>query len=95
MSVWPTENWLSSSLNQIPGWTTVLESYPRALEQGPLAETFKTVGLVKGGGDGGNKERKSAGEKLFFLSSSPASLVWQERKSSVDIGYFDISTVNV
>ena len=32
----PMENWLSSSLNQIQGWTTVRESYSRALEQGPL-----------------------------------------------------------
>ena len=30
------ENWLGSSLNQILGWTTVRESYPRALEQGSL-----------------------------------------------------------
>ena len=30
------ENWLGSSLNQIQGWTTVQESYPRALEQGSL-----------------------------------------------------------
>ena len=34
--VLPTENWLGSSLNQIQGWTTVRESYSRALEQGPL-----------------------------------------------------------
>ena len=30
------ENWLGSSLKQIQGWTTVGESYSRALEQGPL-----------------------------------------------------------
>ena len=35
-AVWPTDNWLGSSLNQIQGWTTVRESYSRALEQGPL-----------------------------------------------------------
>ena len=35
-AVWPTENWLGSSLNQIQGWTTVRESYSRALEQRPL-----------------------------------------------------------
>ena len=35
-AVFPKENWLSSSLNQIQGWTTVRESYSRALEQGPL-----------------------------------------------------------
>ena len=35
-AVWPMENWLGSSLNQIQGWTTVRESYPRALEQGSL-----------------------------------------------------------
>ena len=35
-SVWPMENWCGSSLNQIQGWTTVRESYSRALEQGPL-----------------------------------------------------------
>ena len=37
-SVWPMENWLGSSLNQIQGWTTVRESYSPALEQGPLTE---------------------------------------------------------
>ena len=35
-AVWPIENWLGSSLNQIRGWTTVRESYSRALEQGTL-----------------------------------------------------------
>ena len=35
-AVWPMENWLGSSLNQIQGWTTVRESYFRALEQGSL-----------------------------------------------------------
>ena len=35
-AVWPTENWHGTSLNQIQGWTTVRESYSRALEQGPL-----------------------------------------------------------
>ena len=35
-AVWPMENWLGSSLNQIQGWTTVRESYSSALEQGPL-----------------------------------------------------------
>ena len=35
-AVWPMENWLGSSMNQIEGWTTVRESYYRALEQGPL-----------------------------------------------------------
>ena len=34
--VWPTENWLGSSMNHIQGWTTVRESYSRALEQGSL-----------------------------------------------------------
>ena len=35
-AVWPTDNWLGYSLNQIQGWTTVRESYSRALEQGSL-----------------------------------------------------------
>ena len=35
-SVWPMENWLGSPLNQIQDWTTVRESYFRALEQGYL-----------------------------------------------------------
>ena len=38
-SVWPMENWCGSSLNQIQGWTTVRESYSRALEQEPLIHT--------------------------------------------------------
>ena len=35
-AVWPTENWLGSSLNQILDWMTVRESYSRALEQEAL-----------------------------------------------------------
>ena len=31
-AVWPMENWLGSSLNQMQGWSTVRESYFRALE---------------------------------------------------------------
>ena len=37
-AVWPMDNWLGSSLNQIQGWTTVRESYSCALEQGPLVK---------------------------------------------------------
>ena len=37
-AVWAMGNWHGSSLNQIQGWTTVLESYSRALEQGPLLQ---------------------------------------------------------
>ena len=40
---------LGSSLNQIQGWTTVRESYSRALEQGPQLN----------GGEGGRKETNS------------------------------------
>ena len=32
-AVWPMENWLGSSLNQIQGWNTVEESYSHALDQ--------------------------------------------------------------
>ena len=35
-AVWPKENWIGSSLNQIQGCTTVRESYSCALDQGPL-----------------------------------------------------------
>ena len=35
-ALWPMENWLGPSLNQIQDWTTVLESYSRALEDGSL-----------------------------------------------------------
>ena len=37
-ALWPMENWLGSSLNQIQGWTAVCQSYSRALEQGPLLQ---------------------------------------------------------
>ena len=39
-AVWPMENWLGSSLNQIQGWTAVRETYSRALEQGSLAQVY-------------------------------------------------------
>ena len=42
-AVWPMENWLGSSLNQIQGWTPVRESYSRALEQGSLALALPAV----------------------------------------------------
>ena len=35
-AVWPMENRLDYSLNQIQNWTTVRGSYSCALEQGPL-----------------------------------------------------------
>ena len=35
-AVWPMENWLGTSLNQILGWTTVRESYSCAFKQEPL-----------------------------------------------------------
>ena len=35
-AVWPTENWLGSSINHIQGWKTVCEGYWRALEKGCL-----------------------------------------------------------
>ena len=49
-AVWPTDNWLGYSLNHIQGWTTVRESYSRALQQGPLSEGWRNVSsaFVKG-----------------------------------------------
>ena len=35
-AVWPMENWIGYSLNQIQGWTTVRKSYSRVLEEGSL-----------------------------------------------------------
>ena len=40
-AAWSMENLLCSSLNQIQGWTTVQESYSRALEQGPLVGNWR------------------------------------------------------
>ena len=40
-AVWPMENWLGSSLNQIQGWTTVQEHYSHALEQGSLVRNMR------------------------------------------------------
>ena len=42
-AVWPMENWFGSSLNQIQGWTTLRESYSRALEQRPLVKTLPAL----------------------------------------------------
>ena len=39
-AVWPMENWLGSSLNQIQGWIIVQESYSRALERGYLLSVW-------------------------------------------------------
>ena len=44
-AVWPMENWLGTSLNQIRGWSSVRESYSRRLEQGLLALLIITVTL--------------------------------------------------
>merc|ERR1719460_2532904 len=44
-SVWLMGNWLGFPLNQIQGWTTVRESYSRALEQGPLLSSFPLPGF--------------------------------------------------
>ena len=45
-AVWPMEIWLGNSM-KIQGWTTIRESYSRALEQGPL---IKTLQLFNSGG---------------------------------------------
>ena len=45
-AVWPMENWLGTSLNQIRGWTAVRESYSRALEKEPLPLTCGSVFFV-------------------------------------------------
>ena len=42
-AIWPAENWLGTSLNQIQGWTTIRESYSCALEQGPLISSSDFV----------------------------------------------------
>ena len=44
-AVWPIENWLGSSLNQIQGGTVVRESYSLALEQGPLKAALSSLCL--------------------------------------------------
>ena len=44
-ALWSTDNWHGSSLNKIQGWTTVRESYSRALEQGSLKEAVQSVAL--------------------------------------------------
>ena len=55
-AVWPMENWCGSSLNQIQGWTTVRESYSRALEQEPLIHTRSLSLRGSKGGLRGGKE---------------------------------------
>ena len=42
-AVWPMENWLVYSLNQIQCWTTVRESYSRPLERGPLKKSCRKM----------------------------------------------------
>ena len=59
-AVWPTENWLGSSLNPIQGWTTVRESNSRALEQGPLGGG-ETLVSIKRDGTEGMRERERDG----------------------------------
>ena len=44
-AVWPRENWLGSSLNQIQGWTPVQEFYSRALEQGSLLSWARAASI--------------------------------------------------
>ena len=65
-AVWPIENWLGSSLNQIQGWTTVRESYSRALEQVPLVST--TCDAWTHGWSGSSLHAKSAGLEFRNLN---------------------------
>ena len=60
-AVWPMENWCGSSLNQIQGWTTVRESYSRALEQEPLIHTRSLSLRGSKGGLRGGKEWEEMG----------------------------------
>ena len=61
------ENWLGSSLNQIQGWTTVRESYSRALEQGPLAGSVQLFILV------GKKGWSNSWTDAIFIGSNRIS----------------------
>ena len=45
-AVWPMKSWLGSSLNQIQSWTTVIESYCHALEQGTLVHVGETEEVI-------------------------------------------------
>ena len=47
-AIWPTDNRLGTSLNQILGWTTVRELYSRALEQGPLVAVLRGRSRLSG-----------------------------------------------
>ena len=42
-AVWPTENWLGSSLNHMQGWMTVRECCRYALEKGCLVTPARVV----------------------------------------------------
>ena len=69
-AVWPMENWLSSSLSEIQGWTTVPDSYSRALEQGTLTCTALFGKLGRSPPDAGGtanreSERGPTGEHPF------------------------------
>ena len=72
--VWPKENRLGSSLNQIQGWTTVREPYSRALEQGPLMVPLcigmGTKRTNKSGNDGTSRRVVDGSSEDQFFDTS-------------------------
>ena len=91
-AVWPTENWLGSSLNKIQGWTTVRESYSPALEQGPL------VSRACGNGYGENvwnnvnvfrrRRRLPFAGSFSFMRPRPQLQVWREGDLGIEFYFF-------
>ena len=74
-AVWPMENWLCSSLNQIQGWTTLRESYTCALEQGPLVRTVDTGCLARTIGEAAVVKRAATPHPGIRTTKTPISRI--------------------
>ena len=80
-AVWPMENWFCPSLNHIQGWTTVRESYSRALEQDlcssrSSAVTRADLMVVYGGGGGRTDAKQEMNTAKKTYSTKLRTLQW-------------------
>ena len=85
-AVWPMENWLCSSLNHIQGWSTVRESYSRALEQVPLEEIGRQHQQLK------HDDYQVSRERRFSSEIVPKQATGRAGKKTNFVGRKRVST---
>ena len=84
-AVWPTENWLGSSMNQVQGWKTVLICYCHALETGCLSaiNSWESI-IVKKNQLFAIKNRFSVISDSLFFGNRPSARSYLRSRHAED-----------